>query len=311
MSAAGPIRHPASTIARRSISYGEIKVYALMLVMVLTWSFNFVIAKIALRELAPEVVVSLRTPLSGLFILPLYLWRKRGVTRTWPRRDLMTLLGLGLLGVVGNQVLFVLGLGRTSVAHASLAVALTPISVLGIAALAGQEQITARKLAGMAIAVAGVAALQIGRAGGGRGPTLAGDLIVLLSGTVFATYAVFGKAVSTRYGSLTSNTFAYAGGGLAMLPVTAWLATRHDLTHVSAAAWLAVVYMAVFPAVIGYLIFYYALQRLPASRVSAFSYFQPALATALAFLILGERPGAGFALGGVLVLSGVLLTERG
>jgi drug/metabolite transporter (DMT)-like permease len=304
------VETPETTTAGPAISRrAHGRVYALLLVMVLTWSFNFVIAKFALREMSGLMVASLRTTLSGLFILPIFLWRNRRVHRTWPRRDLAVLLALGILGVIGNQVLFVLGLARTSVAHAAVIVALSPLAALLMAAIAGQERIDARKVAGMAVAICGVLALQAGRAAG-RGPSLAGDLIMLSSACVFAAFAVYGKTVTARYGSLTVNTFAYAGGGLAMLPLTVWLASRFDLSRVSLAAWLSVAYMAVFPAVIAYLIFYYALQHLPASRVTAFAYFQPVLATVLAALLLGERPGIGFASGGALVLLGVFLTER-
>ena len=166
------------------------------------------------------------------------------------------------------------------------------------------------QVAGMLVAISGIVALQLGRTGG-RGPTLAGDLIVLLSGSVFALYAVFGKSLTSRYGSLTANTFAYTGGAVVMLPLALWQANTFDLSRVSAAAWAAVVYMAVFSAVLAYMIFYYALERLPASRVSALSYLQPVLATVLAALILGETPGAGFAVACALVLAGVFLTERG
>ena len=305
-----PVDTPEATALSAAVRRGgHGRVYALLLVMVLTWSFNFVIGKFALREMPGLMVASLRTPLSGLFILPIFLWRNRRAHRAWPRRDVAMLLTLGILGVIGNQVLFVLGLARTSVAHAAVIIALTPLAVLLMAAIAGQERIDARKVTGMAVAICGVIALQAGRAAG-QGPTLAGDLILFASACVFAAFAVYGKTVTSRYGSLTVNTFAYAGGGLAMLPVTIWLASRFDLSHVSAAAWFSVAYMAVFPAVVGYLIFYYALQHLPASRVTAFAYFQPVLATVLAALLLGERPGIGFASGGALVLLGVFLTER-
>ena len=56
----------------------------------------------------------------------------------------------------------------------------------------------------------------------------------------------------------------------------------HALAHVSAAAWLSMLYMALFPSVLAYLIYYYALAHIPASRVSAFSYLQPVFATAMA-----------------------------
>jgi drug/metabolite transporter (DMT)-like permease len=58
------------------------------------------------------------------------------------------------------------------------------------------------------------------------------------------------------------------------------------------------------------LIYYYALTHIPASRVSAFSYLQPLLATVLAIPFLGETPSASMVTGGCLVLAGVFVAER-
>jgi drug/metabolite transporter (DMT)-like permease len=68
--------------------------------------------------------------------------------------------------------------------------------------------------------------------------------------------------------------------------------------------------MAIFPAVLSTLIFYYALTYIPASRVSAVLYLQPLVATLLAIPTLGEPVTWALAFGGILVLSGVYLTER-
>jgi len=310
LSAAGQLSAEVLTPARQRSGPNRALLYSLLGFMILSWGLNFVVGKIALREIPPLAVASLRTVIAGVFILPVFLWKTRGQPRPWPARDVVALLGLGVGLAVGNQILFVVGLSRTSVAHAAVAVALSPITALVIAAIAGQETITGRKSAGMLIAFSGIIALQIGRTGG-RGPTLTGDLILLLSGSLFAAYAVFGKALTARYGSLTANTFAYGGGAVVMLPVSIWLLGTFDASRVSIVAWAAVAYMAVFSAVVAYLIFYYALQWLPASRVSAFSYLQPLLAAGSAALILGEKPTAGFALACVLVLTGVFLTERG
>jgi drug/metabolite transporter (DMT)-like permease len=69
--------------------------------------------------------------------------------------------------------------------------------------------------------------------------------------------------------------------------------------------------MAIFPSVVSYLIFCYALTKMPASRVSAFSYLQPVLATILAVPMLGESVNGSLAGGGALVLIGVYVAERG
>jgi drug/metabolite transporter (DMT)-like permease len=59
-----------------------------------------------------------------------------------------------------------------------------------------------------------------------------------------------------------------------------------------------------------YLIFYHALSHISASRVSAFAYLQPLIATVIAVPTLGEYPSGALLAGGILVLSGVCMAER-
>jgi drug/metabolite transporter (DMT)-like permease len=204
---------------------------------------------------------------------------------------------------------FVVGLAWTSVAHASIVVTLMPILVLLLAALLGQERITARKVVGMVIAATGVGVLQLEK-GGGSGATLLGDFFVFMSGVALAIFTVRSKQVGKRFGSLTINSVAYIGGALAMAPFTVWLSLRYGLARASAAAWWSVAYMALFSSVIAYLIYNYALTYMPASRASAVSYLQPLGATLLAVLLLGESVTTAVAIGGMLVLTGVFVTER-
>jgi drug/metabolite transporter (DMT)-like permease len=140
--------------------------------------------------------------------------------------------------------------------------------------------------------------------------TLHGDLLIFLGALSFSIFTVMGKRVSGSFSSITLNTFAYVGGGLTLLPLVLWQGGSIPFAGVSAGAWASVVYMALFPSVLCYLIYYYALTHIPASRVSAFSYAQPLIATALAVPLLGERPGAGLVAGGALVLTGVIMAER-
>jgi drug/metabolite transporter (DMT)-like permease len=107
------------------------------------------------------------------------------------------------------------------------------------------------------------------------------------------------------------NTVAYLGGAAAMAPLTLSLAAGFPFGTVTARGWASLLYMALFPSMVCYLIYYYALTHIPASRLSAFSYLQPLLATLLALALLGERISGGLAAGGALVLAGVYLTERG
>jgi drug/metabolite transporter (DMT)-like permease len=283
--------------------------YALILLMVVFWSANYIAGKIALREFSPMMLAGLRIGLAGVTMLPIYTWQ--GTRLRAKPREMARLLVLGLLGVTLNQVFFIIGLSRTSVAHSALIIGLTPILVLFLAALRGLERMTLRKAGGMAIALAGVGVLKAFEPGTATGATWLGDFFIFLTALCFALFTVFGKEVTKQYSSITMNTVAYVAGGLALLPVTIWEASRHSLAHISTGAWLSAVYMALFPSVIAYLIYYYALTHIAASRVSAFSYLQPVFATAMGIAILGERIGAPVIAGGLVILSGVYLAERG
>jgi drug/metabolite transporter (DMT)-like permease len=287
----------------------EARLYWLLGLMLLFWSLNYIIGKVALREFPAVLLTCIRTTFAGAFILPIYLWGQRGKRRALSGRELGDLLMLGIFGVVANQFFFVVGLASTSVVHASIVVTLMPILVLLLAAFLGQERITARKVLGMVIAATGVGVLQLEK-GGGSGATLLGDFIVFLSDVSLAIFTVRSKQLMKRYGSLTINSVAYIGGALAMAPFTVWLSWRYGLARASAGAWWSVAYMAMFSSVLAYLIYNYALTYMPASRASAVSYLQPLGATLLAVVLLGESVTTALAIGGMLVLTGVFVTER-
>ncbi len=303
VSVAEPARPPAAGHPNRAL------LYTLIGLMQLFWSANFLIGKIALRHFPAPLLAGLRIMIAAAAVLPFYAWKVHGRGH-WTRRDLPVLLLLGFIGVGINQFFFTVGLSKTSIAHSALIIGMTPISVLLIGSVRGLERITPRKLGGMLAALCGVAVLSLER-GNGHGPTLTGDLLTLLGGSAFALYTVLGKEVNHRYGSLTVNTFLFGSGALFLLPVVLWQGNSFPFAAVSATGWLALVYMGIFPSLVCYLIFYYALGYVAASRLSTLAYLQPLVATVLGVLFLSERVTAPLVIGGAIIFTGVYLTERG
>ncbi|MGB9606824.1 MAG: DMT family transporter, partial [Bryobacteraceae bacterium] len=180
---------------------------ALVLLMTLIWGANYAVARVALRHFPALLIGPLRAALAALLLLPVYGWMRgrRRSSGPWRPRELAALALLGVFGITLNQVFFILGMARTSVAHAALIIATTPLQVMLLAAARGQESVTTRKAAGMLMAVAGVAVLHLGDASA-RGASLAGDLLVLAAAFCFSLYTVFSKELTRRHDSLTVNT---------------------------------------------------------------------------------------------------------
>jgi drug/metabolite transporter (DMT)-like permease len=285
--------------------------YLAVTVMVISWTLNLPVGKVALVSFPPLLLISLRSLLAAGFILPVYFWANP-YRRRIELRDVPGLILVCLFGQIGNQVLFVIGLNHTSIAHTAFIFSLVPILILLLAAWAGQEHVTGRKLVGMAISAAGVVLLSLDKANGG-GPTLFGDAMCLASSCLFSFFTVMSKPYRTRYGPVTVSTFSYVSGAIALLPVVLYfpVAQGFRFEATSTAGWASVLYMAVFPAVIGYIIYYHALEYIAASRLSTFNYLQPPLATAIAVMFLGEPLTSLLLLAGTMILVGVALTERG
>ncbi|MFN0172227.1 MAG: DMT family transporter [Bryobacteraceae bacterium] len=303
-----------SGVARQQAKPSNRLIYGLLSLMLAFWSGNFIIGKWALRELPPVLAGALRVVCASALVLPLYFWERR---RAGNRQPTNTELPMVLLFAVGgislNQVLFMVGLANTTVAHSSILVTLNPIVVLLMARFFGVERLTARRVVGMSVAATGVLVLQLWSSPGvvsQSGPSLMGDSFIVLSTLMLAAFMVLGKPVIGHHSAITVTTCAYVGAAVALTPVSLWLYRDFPFHRVSAGAWLSVLYMALFPSVLAYMIFSYALKHIGPTRLAAVTYMQPLLATSLAACTLGETITVPVVASGAVICSGVFIAER-
>jgi drug/metabolite transporter (DMT)-like permease len=94
------------------------------------------------------------------------------------------------------------------------------------------------------------------------------------------------------------------------LPVAAWDVSLHGLPPVSAAAMLAIAFMAVGMTILGYWIWFLALQHVDAGRVGLTIFVQPLFGTLLSVWILEERLTLATWVGGGLVLASLAFALR-
>jgi len=282
--------------------------YAAACAATLFWGINYSVAKRVLAEVDPFAVAFVRAVGAGL-LFAFVLLALRGFSGLSPGRAARG-AALGLLGIFGNQLLFIDGLKHTSAAHSAIVVALTPIFVLVLSALAGQERITLPKSAGILIAFFGVGLVALEKGLDFRSEYLRGDVLTLLAVLAFSAYTVAGKPVLRELGPVRTTALAFVAGSAAIVLVTLPRAARQEWRAVSLPALAGLAYMVVPATILAYLLYYYALARIDPSRLAVFTYLQPVIAALIAFGVAGE-PASGIVLtGGAVVLGGVLLAER-
>lgn len=74
--------------------------------------------------------------------------------------------------------------------------------------------------------------------------------------------------------------------------------------------WTLIVYLAVIGSIVPFLLFFWLLKRVAVTRASLIGYVVPLIALIAGIVLLDEKLQAGIALGGVLILGGVILTDR-
>jgi len=276
--------------------------------VLLLWSVNYIVGKITLLHMDALTLAVLRAELVAILLLIIYL-AQRGRA---PLRgsDIWILTYLGVLGYGVNQGCFIVGLGSTTSGHSAVLIASSPIIILLLASSMKLERLTWAKSLGMATCFAGVVLLETEHGSPVHSPLLAGDLITLAGVIGFSAYVVLGKKVARVYDTVSMNTFNAAAAAILLLPLAMRQGIRLDWQSVGWVGWTGLLYMAFLSSVVGYLVFYWLLRHMDASRVVVLNYFQPVVVVLLSIPLLGERPTMRLVESAALVLLGVYFAER-
>jgi drug/metabolite transporter (DMT)-like permease len=244
-------------------------------------------------------------------LAPIAVWRYRTQLAAITRRD----LGFATLSGVALALHFAAwfeSLAWTSVAASVTLVQAQPVFVALGAWLLLRERVTTRMAVGIAIAVAGMAAMSLGDLLGGVlvGPRpIYGNGLALFGAVMAAGYVLAGRSIRQRVALVPYVVVVYGICTLSLLAIV--LFEGHSLTGYPPTEWALFVGLAVGPGLLGHTVVNWALAHLESSIVSVSLLGEPVGATLLAFVFLSEAPTLATLVGGAVVLGGITLTATG
>lgn len=228
-------------------------------------------------------------------------------TRPASLRDYLLLLLPGVFLTV-DLLAWHLSLDMTSVANATLLANLAPVFVTLGAWLLFRARITRVFLAGLAMTLAGVVILK-GGPGAMGGGALAGDATAIVAAIFYAGYMLAIGHIRARFSTLRIMVWSTFSTALLVLPFA--LVFEDALLPVTLYGWAMLAGLAFICHVGGQGLVTYALAYLPTAFSSLTLLLQPVVAALLAWLLLGEAVGTMQAIGGTIVLAGILVARRG
>lgn len=279
---------------------------------VIFWGISFVATKAALREVSPVTLVALRFALGVILLLAVLAVRRLPLLPS--REDWPSLALMGFVGVFVHQMLQAYGLTMTTAVNTGWLIGLIPIWSALLAAVILRERFGLTRLTGLLLGFAG-AALVVTRGVISSDvlalPSTRGDMLILASTANWAVYTVLGHATIRKLGATRATAGAMLFGWLMLLPFFIARTGWREIPNLTAAGWGALCFLGIGCSGLGYLFWYGAIEKIEASRVAAFLYVEPLVTLAAAVILLGERVTPTAVIGGLLVLAGVLLMQRG
>jgi len=226
------------------------------------------------------------------------------------KNDYWRLGVLSLFGITFNQLLFITGLSLTKASNTSLLAVTIPVFALTVGAIIGAERLSSIKIVGIVLAAVGVLLIIDPRNASFSSATTLGDLLIVLNSLSYGIYVAISKSVITRNGVFRSMMWVFIFAAILCVPLGAWSFSRVDMSVISPAIWLLMVYIAIGATAAPYLLNAFALARVQASTVAVFVYLQPIIGFLLAVIFLGEQIGTLFIMAALLIFAGVFLVSK-
>jgi drug/metabolite transporter (DMT)-like permease len=270
---------------------------------VVLWASAFVAIRSAGGHFSPGALALGRLLVASLALG--VMWRVSG--DGWPPRAAWPgILGSGVLWFGLYMIALNWGEREVDAGTAAMVVTIGPILIALLGGWLLREGFPRMLGAGMAVSLAGAVVVGISESGGGRTSVL-GVALCVVAAVCYAAGVVFQKPALGHASAVQVTTFGCFAGTVACLPFAWQLVSQ--LGSAPASDTLNVVYLGLFPTMLGFTTWAYALARTPSGKMGATTYAVPGLVVVMSWLILGQVPRWLTLTGGVLCLAGVAVSR--
>lgn len=280
--------------------------WSLLSVLSVLWGGSFFFNGAALGELPPLTLVFLRVALGAVILLPLL--HVQGISFPKGMASWQAFVVIGLLNNVIPFSLIVAAQTFIPSGLASILNATTPLFTVLVMAAAGEEALQARRVAGVALGLAGVIILR----GWGietRAEQGLGILLCLGGALSYGFAALAARRLLKDSPPLGTATFQLMASTVMMTIVAGAMEQPWRLPVPGLATWLAVLGLAALSTALAYIVFFQIIRRAGATNVMLVTLLIPVTAILLGWLVLGEPISVREITGAIVIGSALLVID--
>lgn len=288
----------------------KIGAYAAWAAVCFFWGTTYLAIRIGLETMPPMLFAGLRFLTAGTILLCFVSRFQRGAWLPQGREWVdLAVVGLMLLGIGTGVVVWAEQWVPSGLA--ALLVATSPFWVALLDRFRPEGEHTSRRaVLGMIIGFAGLVVLVAPDLlqANLSGAYLLGIVALQIGCASWSAGSVYAKQHPTNVAPLVGAAIQMLVAGVA-LTLIGTIRGEWPLVHFNARTLGAFVYLVLFGSIVAYGSYLYALQKLPLSLISTYSYINPVIAVLLGWLLLSEPLGWRVVLGAAIILGGVALVK--
>jgi drug/metabolite transporter (DMT)-like permease len=291
----------------KSLTY----VYFLLITSMMLWGGTWVAGRVLAQSITPMTAAFLRFAIAS-FLLIIMCYRAEGRMPILRRNQILPVAFLGATGVFTYSFFFFNGLQTIPAGRAALIVACIPVCISMLSAVLYKEKFGPIRIIGALTSLVGVSIViadgdPIALLSGG---VSRGDFMILGCVASWTAYSIGGRSVMKTLSPLTAVAWSSFFGTIMLFPAALNEGLVEGIINCRPIDWICVVYLGALATALAYFWYYQAISIIGASRAGIFINTVPVFAVIMGFFFLGEPIHLSLITGGLMVVTGVYLTNR-
>ena len=272
------------------------------------WGTTWIASREGVKHMPALQLAAIRQFIGGLAYVIFFISKGRAVPRG---KEWVTILILTFLNFILSNTLSTWGLKYISAGLGSIIGATFPLWLVLIILFKSGASLPRKALFGFFLGFAGICVIfyehlaEFFESGFRFGITLS-----IAASISWAFGTLYTKQKASDFNPYFSLGLQMVISGIVMYIISWSSGVTIPISEIPQASWWAIIYLVIFSSILTFIAYLYALQHLPASRVSIYAYINPVVAVLIGSLFFGERFTVYMGIGGMVTLIGVYLVNE-
>lgn len=285
--------------------------YQSLLISGVLWGFTPLFYKKSLIAVSVLVFLALRFTIAGAFV---FATERKKFVRLSPKLFIGVVI-FALVDMLLINVIYSVGIQKTTILHAAVISLLNPFLVYLFAAIILKERPHKVVLVGSSIAVVGllIIVLSSAKATGSVPSTIAGDIILSLGAMIGAFTVVISRKILSQKKRVPPEQLGFMEYAICAIPVIAIVIATSGwqvIGTISGAVWLWIIAASIISGAFPIVMYYRSAKKLRAERLADISFVIPAISSLVGIIYMGEQLTLGYIAGASLVIFGLLIGHK-